>query len=75
MPRLVHGIYDQLVTEALRRVCDEPGLDIERSALDPHVADEALARHVFQFLRAVLAAYAAVTEERGWRHVGVVSSA
>lgn len=64
MPRLAHGIYDQLVTEALRRVCDDPGLDIERSPLDPDVADEALARHVFQLLRAVLADQTGRGEEK-----------
>ena len=73
MLRLAHGIYDQLVTEAFRRVCDDSGLDIECSALDPDVADEALARHVFQLLRAILADQTGRGEAKLTKQLGLVN--
>ena len=55
MPKLAPGLYDRLVTEELAEWLADPALISEISDLDPDVADEALARHVFDLMRTVLA--------------------
>ena len=51
---LPSGIYDELVTRGLERLLDDDALVVTRDALDPDVASEALARHIFWAARALL---------------------
>ena len=54
MPQLPPGLYDELVTLALRRQLDDPELQSRSVPLSPDTAAEALARHIFRFATAVL---------------------
>lgn len=64
MPTLPPGLYDQLVTIALQGALSDPGTLSEIKRLDPEVADEALARHVFHLVRAVLSGQKGRGEEK-----------
>ncbi|MFW5739456.1 MAG: DEAD/DEAH box helicase family protein, partial [Myxococcota bacterium] len=51
---LPSGLYDQLVTLALQRQLEAPQLERRCVPLSPDTASEALARHVFRFVAALL---------------------
>jgi superfamily II DNA or RNA helicase/HKD family nuclease len=54
---LPSGLYDALVTRGLERLlegAEGAGLDVVRASLDPDLASEALARHLFVVARALL---------------------
>ncbi|MCA9488337.1 MAG: DUF3427 domain-containing protein [Myxococcales bacterium] len=69
MPDLPSGLYDELVTLALRRRLEDPALQADTAPLSPDTASEALARHVFRFAAAVLSSVKGKEPERITRQV------
>ncbi len=73
MPKLTPGLYDKLVTEAFERALGDPQCTAELADLDPDVADEAIARHLFELARGVLSAQTGSAAEKVKKQVSIAN--
>ena len=62
MPKLAAGLYDELLTLALKHQLEDPQLVSETAPLSSDAASEILARHIFRFASAALSS---VTGDKG----------
>jgi len=72
-PDLPSGLYDELVTVALRERLEDPALVARRVPLTSDNASEVLARHVFKLVAAVLSSVKGTETERVARQIEVAN--
>ncbi len=73
MSDLPSGLYDAIVTHALRRRLEDPELQSERAPLSPDTSSEALARHIFRFASAVLSSVKGNDPEKIGRQIDLTN--
>ena len=61
---LPSGIYDEVITRALRQTLADPAISARRGALAPGTASDVLARHIFRFAASVLSSVTGSDQER-----------
>jgi len=61
---LPSGLYDEIITHALRRRLEDAGLEVRRTSLSPDTASEPLARYIYKLASAALSSVSGKSKER-----------